>query len=746
MKAVHNSAGPVDRLARDDELEDFFENATIGLHIVAADGTILRANKAELAMLGYTADEYVGKPIADFHADAPVIGDILDRLSRGERLDRYPARLRAKDGSIRHVLISSSGLFRDGKFIQTRCFTIDVTDARAAEKRYEESEHRFQTILEALPTALYTTDEDGIVTFYNKAAAKLAGREPIVGEDRWCVTRRLYDSQDAPLPLSECPMAVTLREQKAVRGAEVIAERPDGSRARLIPYPTPLFDKRGKLTGAVNMLVDITDRHAAERDAARLAAIVLSSQDAIVTTTTNGVVTFWSNGAENNYGYEANEIVGESILRIIPPELHGEEKSILERVRKGEHVEHYETERITKNGERVNVSLTVSLMRDRSGKTIGIAKVGRDITQAKNAERMQKLLIGELSHRVKNTLATVQAIANQTLKNCENPEEIVKGINGRIGALAKAHSVLTDNSWEGADLSTLMHDQLLLGGADADRISCSGPSVILDPQAALHFSLILHELGTNARKYGSLSEPQGRVAVDWSVEKRDSYILMLRWREQHGPAVKAPTRRGFGTTLIEQTLRGHGGEAKLEYKQNGVLCEISLPLSDGEKPRIGAYVAPSMATSRSTPGNIALCECRVLIVEDEPLIAMEIKSILEDEGCDVIGPASDLDEAERLVQEADLHAALLDVNLGGHDVSDLVAALTRRNIPFAFVTGYAKKDLPETFQQAPLITKPIVPDQIIAMLNEILTHRDSVIPLRGNMDDRTGLSSTAIRG
>jgi PAS domain S-box-containing protein len=247
-----------------EELEDFFENGAVALHLVGSDGTILRANKAELDLLGYATAEYVGRNIREFHADETTIADILTRLSRGEQLDRYSARLRAKDGSIKHVQITSSSNFRNGRFVNTRCFTVDVTGETAAKRLASESEQRFQQLLEALPAAVYTTDAGGRITYYNKAAAEMAGRKPQLGVDQWCVTWRLYDADGNPLPHEECPMAVALKENRSVRNVEALAERPDGTLVPFLPYPTPLRDSDGALVGAVNMLIDISERKQAE--------------------------------------------------------------------------------------------------------------------------------------------------------------------------------------------------------------------------------------------------------------------------------------------------------------------------------------------------------------------------------------------------------------------------------------------------------------------------------------------------
>jgi len=246
------------------DLEDFFENGSLSLHLVGPDGTILRANKAELELLGYEAAEYVGRNIADFHADKHVIEDILKRLKRGEKLVKYPARLVAKDGSIKHVEITSSVQFVRGKFKNTRCFTVDVTDLVEARAEVRRRDEQLREILEALPAAVYTTDEKGTITYYNRAAAELAGREPEIGKDEWCVTYKIFTPDGKFLPHDQCPMAVALKEKRPVRGVEALAQRPDGTLVPFLPFPTPLTDEEGEMVGAVNMLVDISDRKHSE--------------------------------------------------------------------------------------------------------------------------------------------------------------------------------------------------------------------------------------------------------------------------------------------------------------------------------------------------------------------------------------------------------------------------------------------------------------------------------------------------
>jgi PAS domain S-box-containing protein len=246
------------------ELYDFFENALVPFHWVGPDGIILRANRAELNLLGYSRDEYVGRHIADFHVDAEVSDDILRRLHAHEELRGREARLRCRDGSIRHVLIDANVFREDGEFVHTRCMMRDVTDHKRSDQALRDSEARLRQIIDALPAAVYTTDASGRLTHYNAACVEFSGRVPELGTDHWCVTWKLYHPDGTPMPHDTCPMAIALKEGRIVRGAEAIAERPDGSRIWFQPYPTPLLDESGRIVGGINMLVDITERKAGE--------------------------------------------------------------------------------------------------------------------------------------------------------------------------------------------------------------------------------------------------------------------------------------------------------------------------------------------------------------------------------------------------------------------------------------------------------------------------------------------------
>ncbi|MDB5444212.1 MAG: hypothetical protein JWP73_2588 [Phenylobacterium sp.] len=333
----------------------------------------------------------------------------------------------------------------------TRSPEADVVELFAAQGQFFGRELWYRDLLNALPAAIYTTDAEGRITFYNEAAVAFAGRRPALGE-MWCVTWRLFHLDGAPMPHDECPMAIALKEGRVVRGAEAIAERPDGSRVVFTPYPTPLHDEHGALVGAVNMLVDITER--------------------------------------------------------------------------------------------------------------------------KTAEDRQHLLTNEVNHRANNLLSVVQSIVRLT--RSDDVDGLRRAIGGRIQALARAHSLLAKTRWLGADLQHLVSEELAPYMGEEARAWVSGTMLPLRPAAAQSIALIIHELVTNAVKYGALSNADGRVRIEWRRGKDD---ILVRWSEDGGPAVSQPTRRGIGSTVIERAAGQLGAEVRYEWAPAGLVFEFRAPAS-----------------------------------------------------------------------------------------------------------------------------------------------------------------------
>lgn len=319
-----------------------------------------------------------------------------------------------------------------------------------------ERDRRLDALLDALPAAIYTTDAAGRITYYNEAAAALWGRRPVLGTSAWCGSWKLYWADGTPMAHDECPMAIALKEQRAVRGVEAACERPDGTRVAFLPYPSPLFDATGRLVGAVNMLVDITER--------------------------------------------------------------------------------------------------------------------------KQAEEQQALLVRELHHRVKNTLANVQAIMGATARSAQTIEAFRDSLIGRIASLARTHRLLADENHD-VRLGELLRNELAAFD-DGDRIVLSGPPVAVSQQLAVSLGMAIHELTVNAAKFGALSVPGGKVEATWRVTiEATRRTLDVDWVESGGPPVTAPAHNGFGTRLLEQVLPGQlQARTRIDYRPEGVHVHYTVPL------------------------------------------------------------------------------------------------------------------------------------------------------------------------
>ena len=437
------------------DLEDFFENGTVGLHFVGPDGTILRANRADYEPLGYSAEEYIGQPIMRFHADEEVIADILQRLSAGEKLDKYPARLKAKDGSIRHVLISSSVCFQGGAFQNTRCFTLDVTEKMVTEAALREAQERLAATYDNVLAGIAECDEQGRFLRVNDAFESISG----------------YSKDEL---LSKSFFDITHPDDAAKEG----------------------LDYRQQVDGAI---------------------------------------------------------------------------------------EHYVTTKryVRKDGLVVWVEVTSSTVRRPDGGFAYSVRMVQDVTERKTAEEHRKLLLDELNHRVKNTLATVQALAAHTARTASSAEDFRQRFEPRLMALSAAHDRLTKNEWRGANLADIVRDELQAHGG-ADRVRASGPDIILPPRVSLSLSMALHELATNALKYGALSVAGGSVDVRWSVgrEQASPYptSLTVRWQEHGGPPVSPPKDAGFGSRLLKVTTAELKGELDMQWLPEGLSWQLSIPL------------------------------------------------------------------------------------------------------------------------------------------------------------------------
>lgn len=321
-------------------------------------------------------------------------------------------------------------------------------------------------LLQALPVAIYTCDNDGYIRLYNKAAVELWGRTPVIGQDQWCGSWKIFNTDGSPLPLDECPMAIALKEGRKVEHVEIVVEKPNGERRIIAPFPEPLFDEFGKKIGAINMLLDITDKKASENDTAWLAAIVRSSDDAIISKTLDGIITSWNPAAEKLFGYTAEEMIGESITRLIPEDRLNEETFIVERIRKGALVDHFQTKRKTRDRGLIDISLTISPIKDKKGRITGASKIARDITRNKLEEEASRQNERYL-HELANAMSQLVWISG--------PNGNVRYFNERIAEYTGMEKLPDGTwSWEGLihpdDLSSTVTGWLSSVAANSDFV------------------------------------------------------------------------------------------------------------------------------------------------------------------------------------------------------------------------------------------------------------------------------------
>lgn len=326
-------------------------------------------------------------------------------------------------------------------------------------------------LLNKLPFAIYTCNADGYIESYNEAAAELWGRSPVIGKDLWCGSLKIVNDDGTYRELAAYPMARTLRERTKIEAEEIVIERPDGSRRYLIAHPEPIFNSSGSLIGAVNTLVDITEQKSSEEKHAMLAAIIESSVDAIISKTLKGIITSWNIGAEQIFGYSESEVIGKHISILIPPNRIQEENIIINNIKSGNRVEHFETIRIAKNGREIPISLTVSPIKNSRGQIIGASKIARDITIQNEArqklhlynKQLEKInsykdeFIGMASHELKTPLTSVNLYL-QMLQRSETNEQNKKFITQSVSQLNKLNCLVSDL----LDVSKIQSGKLLL--------------------------------------------------------------------------------------------------------------------------------------------------------------------------------------------------------------------------------------------------------------------------------------------
>jgi PAS domain S-box-containing protein len=361
-----------------------------------------------------------------------------------------------------------------------------------------------------------------------------------------------------------------------------------------------------------------------------------------------------------------------------------------------------------------------AMVAGREGATPTIVGVVRDITDQVARDEERETLVSELDHRVKNVLATVKSLASQSARRTVSLDAFLKTFSGRLDAMAAAHTLLMATRWRGAAIGDIAAAEL--GGVAFGRARWEGPEIVLNPRATNALTLALHELASNAVKFGALSTEVGRVDLSWKIRRHGGFDLV--WAERLGPPVTAPIHRGFGMTLLEKvTSREMGGETILEFGAAGLRATLRADATAlAFKAEPVSVQAPALAVdagaSRGAAAQYDIRDVNILIVEDAVLLALELEAGLTEAGAHVVGSASSLEEAKAMAHMT-FDVAVVDADLNGQSAVPFALSLRDRGVPFIFATGYGETAAPEGFS-VPVVRKPYNVDQIAAALVEAL--------------------------
>jgi PAS domain S-box-containing protein len=684
---------------------------------------VLQASPLYRALYGFSPDQPL--TVDDVHAryhpeDRGVLTETLGALVSGRASEvQGEFRLLLPDGTVRWVSIFGR-LVRDEDGSPARAAGVvqDITQRKQAEEALRQSEERFRIAVRAVAGVVYDWDLPSGRAFRSHGLEEIVGLAPETVPslaDWW--SDRIHPDDQARLAAIRADIRAGRIERYET---EYRVRHEDGHWVHLWDRGAVLRDDAGRPVRVVGSAADVTQRKNAERALSESEQRFRLAAGAVV-----GMVYDWdahtgrvfrSEGLYDLVGVRSDQApVGREWwwTRVHPDDrdkvsLRRAEilSGGLDRFEHGYRIRH-------ENGSWIEILDRGAVLRDEGGRTHRIIGTVTDVTQRRQAEERQTLLLAELDHRVKNMLAVVQSVVMQTRTSAESLDGFAVALEGRLHAMARTHSLLTQSRWEGARLDAIVAEELSPYSGETGRVSVAGPELVLRPKAAMALSLACHELATNAAKYGSLSRPGGRVQVVWSVVQG---CVRLSWAESGGPPVKRPERRGFGLQAIERILGYElSGRAQVEFHPGGLSCRIEVPVRE-----LAGCVDAETGARSSEPAPVPLpgsSRRRILVVEDSALIALEIEEAVRNLGFEVLGPVGRLSAAMELAQTQPVDGALLDINLDGVQVYPVADLLRERGVPIVFATGYDRRTvLPARFESVPTLAKPFSPSELARLL------------------------------
>jgi PAS domain S-box-containing protein len=638
---------------------------------------------------------------------------------------RVEYRLRQSDGRCRWVLDAASPRFgNSGEYLGYVGSVIDIDERREAEDRLRLSEQRFRAAVEAVQGVLWTNDAAGRMLGEQPGWGRLTGQSQTEYEGYgWTGAVHPDDAQ----PTLDAWNAAVAERRTFVFEHRV--RRADGQWGRYAIRAVPTIDAAGEIVEWVGVHTDISAQRNAEaalRDERDRAHGYLNVAEVMLLVLDDHgcVQTINRRGAEI-LGYDDPEaLIGRDWFDLaIPPAQRAETRSVFGKLMAGEveAVGAYENPIIRPDSTQRLIAWRNAVLRDVDGRITGTLSSGDDITEQRLARDREQLLAQEIDHRAKNLLAVVQSVVQLT--RADDIRAFKTAVTGRIQSLARTHGLLAASRWEGADLKQLVADELApYDRADTKRVSIVGPALQLTPAAAQALALVIHELATNSAKYGALSVDTGGLRIGWNrPEPGPPSILAFTWIEEGGPPVTRPERRGFGSVVLHTSVeRQLGGAVTLDWRTEGLRCSIEVPAAEAiASGNVSSKDRSGSPDSFSSAGRLA-AGARILVVEDEALIAAQIEDVLTQAGYTVLGPVSRVSAAFDAFYRTSPDAALLDINVAGERSFPLAEFLTAKGVPFAFYSGYGEAGaIPEQFRHIPVIAKPADPAGLIDVLGRL---------------------------
>jgi two-component system CheB/CheR fusion protein len=708
--------------------------------------------------------------LGDGQWNVPKLKSVLEEILPGDTtVESFVVEHEFPDIGPKTILLNARRLEQpDGKVASILLALEDVTEQRRLEReqiamlarehaineQLRDSEGRYHHMVQSLPAALYTCDAEGYVTLYNDAAVALWDREPEIDKDLRCGSWRIYRPDGTALPIDEYPMALAINEGRAVRD-EIVIERPDGSRVNVVAHATPTRNASGAVTGAINLLMDNSPQKQSEEAQAHLAAIVESTDDAIISKDLDGTIRTWNRGAEKIFGYRAEETIGKPITLIVPQDRQDEEKQILEILHRGERVYHNETVRIGKDGRRIDVSLTISPVYNEAGQIVGASKIARDITERnqatealRNADRRKDEFLAMLAHELRNPLAAVSSAVD--LLGMPGGEKHLdsglKIIGRQTRHLVRLVDDLLDISRITRGIVTL-RKSIIDAAAAIDRaietispiiearrheleVSISKRPMWLEGDATRLEQMIANLLA-NAARYtdagGHILLKAERKKNTITITVRDDgigistellpYVFEL-FSQSERSSDRAAGGLGIGLTLVKSLVKMHGGsvEAKSDGLGKGSEFILRLPAMKGAVRKRSQ--APSEAPEApNAPRN-------VLVVDDNHDAALLLAHLLEAAGHKV-EKAYDGLAALAAARANRPDVVLLDIGLPGQDGYEVAKQMRQdpalSDVLLIAISGYCQDEDRERSQNAGFdhhLAKPPDHQELLRLLAE----------------------------